>query len=90
LATGAGKETETAELSGRFRNRPEERLTPHAAEQHVGAFLTAKHYQDDVDVIHVGMMLAHGTAKIAIRFSAGIRAVRFKDSSSSSLYLRLR
>jgi hypothetical protein len=25
------------------------------------------------------MMLAHGTAKIAIRFSAGIRAVRVED-----------
>jgi len=42
-------------------------------------FLTTKVYQDDVYVMLGGMVLARGTVKIAISFSAGIRAVRVKD-----------
>jgi hypothetical protein len=48
---------EKAKLSGRFNMDPAI-ASPHAAGLCVGTFVTAKPYQDDVDVILGGMVLA--------------------------------
>jgi hypothetical protein len=73
-----GKGPEKEKLSGHFCIEWENGR-PHAAELRSDAFLSAKLYQDDADLILGRMVLARGAANIVASFSSGTQTGSPKD-----------